>query len=434
MRHKDGSIRWILSRAAATEVDAAGHATRLVGCHLDLTERRQADQALHDALERFELVSRASQDIVWEWDLERDEIRWAEGLASVLGYDRGEITTPASWWREHVHPDDLERVSASANLAVREHREVWRESYRFRAAHGDYLDIEDRGFLVFGAPGDGDLLRPVRMVGAMSDVTARRRAEREVQRINAELEQRVRERTAALEAANRELESFSYSVSHDLRAPLRAISGFAKILVDEHGSSLDSEGRRLVAVVRNNTARMGRLIDDLLSFSRISRQELRRVRVDMKALAEAAWAEVAPAETGGDAAGSIGFSIADLPPVEGDATLLRQVWLNLLANAVKFTAPNVDRRVEVTAEELGERVVFQVRDNGVGFDMTYSDKLFGVFQRLHDRDAFEGTGVGLALVQRIVQRHGGRAWGEGTPGEGARFSFELPACRVAAPA
>ncbi len=427
MRHKDGSVRWILSRAAATDFDAAGHATRLVGCHLDVTERRQAEQALHDALERFQLVSRASQDVVWEWDLAADQMWWSEGLASVFGYARGNVVIPSTWWREHVHPDDLERVSATANAAVSEHRQVWRQSYRFRAASGEYLEIEDRGYLVFGAPGDGEKLLPVRMVGAMTDVTARRRAEREVLRVNAELEQRVRERTAALEAANRELESFSYSVSHDLRAPLRAISGFSKILVDEHGDNLDAEGRRLVGVVRTNTARMGQLIDDLLAFSRVARQELRTAEIDMRALAESAFAEALAAEPAG--AHPITFVLGDLPAVEGDASLFRQVWINLLANALKFTAPKAERRIEVDSQIVDGTVRFRVRDNGVGFDMAYADKLFGVFQRLHARDEFEGTGVGLALVLRIMQRHGGRAWGEGTPGAGATFCFELPAHR-----
>ncbi len=416
MRHRDGSIRWILSRGAAIELGEDGRPRRLVGVHIDITERRRSEEDLHDALERFELASRATNDVVWEWDLRANTIWWSEGLASVLGYPNGEISTSADWWRERVHPDELERVSEGANAAVREGRSRWHETYRFRNAAGDYLEVDDRGFLVLDDSGTAR-----RMVGAMTDVSARRRAEREVQRANEMLEQRVRERTFELETANRELESFSYSVSHDLRAPLRAISGFSRILGEQHAGQLDAEGLRLLGVVRNNTQRMGQLVDDLLAFSRVSRQELRRVQVDMTALAEAAWREA----TADDHGPPVELRLEPLPAIRGDLSLLRQVWLNLLTNALKFSVPRPRRLVEVSGRIEDGTAVYTVNDNGVGFDMAYADKLFGVFQRLHGRDEFEGTGVGLALVQRIVQRHGGSVSGVGSPGVGATFSFRL---------
>ena len=235
----------------------------------------------------------------------------------------------------------------------------------------------------------------------------------------AELEERVRARTVELEATNRELESFSYSVSHDLRAPLRAVDGYARMLEEDYRERLDDEGRRLLAVVRDSAARMGRLIDDLLAFSRLGRQAPAARPVDMATLA----AEVAD-EVRGDSKAAIEIGL--LPAAHADPAMLKQVWLNLIGNAVKYSAKRPGARVEIGGKEEPREIVYWVRDNGVGFDMRYAAKLYGVFQRLHRADEFPGTGVGLAIVQRIVTRHGGRVWAEGKPGEGACFHFSLP--------
>ena len=223
--------------------------------------------------------------------------------------------------------------------------------------------------------------------------------------------------------ANAALEAFSYSVSHDLRAPLRAIVGFSSIVESDHGDQLDAEGHRLLGIVRASALRMSQLIDDLLAFSRAGRAKLQRTRVAMKVLAQATFDEVAAAPA---ARTKIDFKLGELPEAEGDASLLRQVWLNLLSNAVKYSARVEKPVIEVDGAAEGDFVVYRVRDNGAGFDMAYADKLFGVFQRLHGVTEFEGTGIGLALVQQIVARHGGRVWGEGAVGKGATFSFSLP--------
>jgi PAS domain S-box-containing protein len=251
----------------------------------------------------------------------------------------------------------------------------------------------------------------------------RKAAEEEIRRLNADLERRVAKRTEQLEASNRELESFSYSVSHDLRAPLRAIDGFSGKIAAAYGARLDEEGRRLLDVVRRNALKMGRLIDDLLAFSRLNRADVRRSRVDMGDLARAAFAEVAGDLSRKD---RIAFTVGDLPEAWGDPSLLRQVWLNLLSNAVKFSARSEKPVVEVTGGLEGGVAVYRVRDNGVGFDMAYAAKLFGVFQRLHGMTEFEGTGVGLALVHRILARHRGWIRAEGSLGAGATFTFGLP--------
>jgi signal transduction histidine kinase len=242
----------------------------------------------------------------------------------------------------------------------------------------------------------------------------------ERERLHAQqLEQRVAERTAALDAAYKELESFSYSVSHDLRAPLRAVDGFARMLEEDYGARLDDEGRRLLGVVRSSSQRMSQLIDDLLAFSRVGRQSLGKRHVDMTALAR----EVVAVLTHGAPAS---IDLFPLPPAMADGTLLRQVWVNLVDNALKYSGKRPDARVEIGGREEPGRLVYWVRDNGVGFDMRYAEKLFGVFQRLHGADEFPGTGVGLAIVQRVVARHGGSVWAEARPGEGACFYFSLP--------
>jgi signal transduction histidine kinase len=257
-------------------------------------------------------------------------------------------------------------------------------------------------------------------------VLERRRGD-EGRRQRAELERRVKERTAQLEATNKELESFTYSVSHDLRAPLRAIDGFARILEDDHGDQLDHEARRLLGVVRDSSRKMGQLIDDLLAFSRLGRKPLQAALIDMKRLAEKALEEARGAAERPPVQATVGA----LPPAQGDASLVQQVWANLISNAMKFSSGRDEPVIEISGRSDGDYNVYCVKDNGAGFDMRYYDKLFGVFQRLHDPAEFPGTGVGLAIVQRVVAKHGGRAWAESKPGEGAVFYFTLPAGEIA---
>lgn len=254
------------------------------------------------------------------------------------------------------------------------------------------------------------------------EMAERERAEDQLRELNVELERRVEARTAQLEAANKELESFSYSVSHDLRAPVRAIIGFSRMLSEDHIEQLGEEARRLLGVVQGEAHRMGALIDDLLAFSRLGRQAMQMTDLDMTQLARATYEGLVAHQHGNH----VIFQLGALPRARGDRVLLGQVWANLLANALKFSSKEAQPRIEVSAISDEKEHIYFVRDNGVGFDPRYQSKLYGVFQRLHEASEFPGTGVGLALVQRIVTRHGGRVWADSKLNEGATFYFTLP--------
>ncbi|MBC8984542.1 GHKL domain-containing protein [Pedobacter sp. N36a] len=255
-------------------------------------------------------------------------------------------------------------------------------------------------------------------------ITANRelkKAEDEVRQLNDELEQKVAERTAQLESVNKELESFSYSVSHDLRAPIRAINGYTKILVEDYEAVIDEDGLKILQSIINNSKKMGELIDDLLAFSKLGRKQVTVSNIDMLDLVDQVKEEVLL--EGHENRPE--FNITELPNAKGDKSLIKQVWINLISNAIKYSRHKEKTAIEIGAYEEDDHIVYFVKDGGAGFDMQYYDKLFGVFQRLHSQEEFEGTGIGLAIVHRIVQRHQGKVWAESTLDEGSCFYFSL---------
>lgn len=391
------------------EFDADGKVVSALTIWSDITERKQAEEALRKSEERLRLEMTRMPIAYIIWDKNFRVTTWNPAAESIFGYTFDEAKGQHPY-NIIVPPEAQSHVDA-----------IWSKLLTGdTSAHSVNENITKDGRTIICEWTNTPLNQPDGTVlGVMSmvqDITERKRAEEEVHRLNTELEQRVKERTA-------ELESFSYSVSHDLRVPLRAIDGFSRILLEEYHEKLDEEGKRLLGVVCDNTSRMARLIDDILAFSRLGRKEMATQEVDMDELVKETAAELAPTWTGRD----VKLELGKLPPTQGDAAMLRQIWVNLLGNAVKFTRPRTTAVIGISGHTEGNETVYCVKDNGVGFDMQYVDKLFGVFQRLHGAEEFEGTGAGLAIVKRIVARHGGRVWAEGKVNEGATIYFALPA-------
>ena len=332
----------------------------------------------------------------------------------ILGYTAEELTCKP--FIDFVHPDDREATIKEASRLAEGGRTIYFEN-RYRAKDGSY-----RWMLWSSAP----VLEEQLIYAVARDITEHKKTEQRI----VELGEEARQRAAELEGLNKELEAFSYSVSHDLRAPLRHIAGFSDMLQRHADGSLDEKGRRYLNTILESAKRMGNLIDDLLVFSRMGRAEMRVQSVDLNTLVDDVIREQTP-DVGGR---KIEWKRHSLPQVSGDRSLLKQVFVNLISNAVKYSATRDLAEIEIGSREEGEENVIFVHDNGVGFDMAYAHKLFGVFQRLHDATQFEGTGIGLANVRRIVSRHGGRAWAEAELDKGATFYFSLPKQKIHAAA
>jgi PAS domain S-box-containing protein len=547
-------------------------------------ERMRAEQALRTSEQRYRLAARATNDVIWDWDIVNQRLEWNECAQTLFGYTADDVGAYPLWWDEHLHPDDRARASAGVLAVLESGGQSWSGEYRFRRADQSYAHILDRGYVMRDQQGV-----PIRMIGAMQDITERTRAEQALraseelarsfqeqlktlhtlsselasaasfddlcrmavelgcrrlgfdrlglwfidddphfklgsfgidehgnlrdergirtrigtsslseevffdafpmhfvddaelyndqgqvvgrgwngmaalwdserpigyisadnlvgrlpaspyqmellglygstlgylvvrQRAALELEQRIAERTTQLAAANKELEAFSYSVSHDLRAPLRHVDGFARLLAQREGDRLDDTSARYLRVIGEAARKMGRLIDDLLAFSRMSRTEMQTRPVDLQQVVADVQHDLAPAMEGR----AIDWRIGALPVIRGDPAMINVVFSNLLSNAVKYTAPRAQAQITIDAITGADEIIIEVGDNGVGFDMSYAHKLFGVFQRLHREEEFEGTGIGLATVRRIISRHGGRAWATAALDSGATFSITL---------
>ncbi len=285
------------------------------------------------------------------------------------------------------------------------------------AKDGSEIPIGESGAIVYDQQN-----RISGVVLVFHDMTSRKEAEEQIRKLNTELEKRVEERTEQLIKTNKELEAFTYSVSHDLRTPLRAIDGFSAMLELDYKNTLDDEGLRLVHIVRQNAQKMGILIDELLTFSRLGRASMNKSPINMKEMVNTVIEELAPEIK----ARNPEIIVDNLHPTKGDTGMIRQVWINLLSNALKFSGGKPEIKISISSTKETGRIVYCIQDNGAGFDMKYYDKLFRVFQRLHSEKEFEGTGVGLAIVHQVISRHGGTVWAEGKLRKGATFCFSLP--------
>lgn len=374
----------------------------------EIAERRRVTAELQTSERRLTLALDASRMGLWDLDLATDRSYRTLRHDQIFGFDGLQPTWSRAQFLQLLHPDDreTERAAFERALATGEFRMEVRI-----VRNGDgairWIACEGKTF-------HDDAGIATRLMGSVTDVTERKEAE-----------ERLRERTEQLETANDALRSFTSSVSHDLRAPLRAIDGYAHILAEEHADAFSDETRRVLDVIRTNARQMGRLIDDLLSFSRVGRVELERTHTDLGAVAGAIVDELRRLEPERDVTVVVGA----LPPASVDPRMVRQLMANLVGNAWKFTRGRPHATIEIGSERDGDETIYRVRDDGAGFDMRHAAKIFRVFERLHAGTEFEGTGVGLAIVQRIVQRHGGRVWATGSVGRGATFYFTLPPAR-----
>ena len=353
---------------------------------------------------------------VWNWNIGSNEIQWDKMMFQIYGMP---ATTDGlisyEDWQKHVHPDDFAAQDSALRKTISEIKPGIRDFRIIRDNDRHVRTIHASDCPLIGAYG-----RVERVVGINIDISDNVEMLDEIRHLNTHITKRATE----LEIANKELDSFTYSVSHDLRAPLRAIDGFSRILEEDYGPKIDKNGIRVIGVIRENSQKMGKLIDDLLGLSRIGRKGIKAADIGMKEMASAVFSELMALNP----ERKISLNISDLPHVCADPALMKQVWMNLLSNAIKFTRKQESPTIEVASvtDPLTEEKVFSVKDNGIGFDMKFVEKLFGVFERLVDEKEFEGTGCGLAIVRRIIQRHGGRIWAEGTPNIGATFFFSLP--------
>lgn len=415
IRNEAGQVIGI-SKVARDITDRKKVEQEILELNADLERRvRERTMALSVVEERMRLAAETAEVGFWDWDLETNRIVWDGPMFRIYGMpERVDGIAEYKDWSSRVHPEDFAKTEEILLQTVRQAGRGQRVFRIIRDSDHSVRTIQASDATIKGE--DGTVKR---VVGINMDITEQLHRLEEIRTLNAELANRA----AQLEVSVKELDAFSYSVSHDLRAPLRAIDGFSRILEEDYAPKLDEEGKHTIGVIRGEAQRMGHLIDDLLSFSRLGRQQLESSEIDMEGMARRVFEELLAREPGR----AIRFTLHPIPPAYGSEAMIRQVWINLIGNAVKFTGKHEAAEVEigVTTGESGEQAYF-VRDNGAGFDMRYADKLFGVFQRLHSAEEFPGTGVGLALVQRIVSRHGGRIWGEGQVDHGATFHFTLP--------
>ena len=407
-RAKDGSIFWV-DATIVPLLDSEGKPRQYITIRTNITERKR----LEEIREWLAAVVDSSDDAIISKTLDGTITAWNSGAEKVFGYSSAEavgrslnMLLPPE--RANEESDILARIVRGESVEHFETVRLRKDGKRIDVS-ATISPIKDSSGAIVGA---SKIAR---------DITERERAEEVIRQLNDELEQRVAERTAQLEAANQELEAFSYSVSHDLRAPLRHISGFSQLLVEEFGATLAPGARHYLDRIQAGTQNMGVLVDELLHLARVGRHAVNRRRTKLNEVVEAVIAMLQP-ESGGR---QVEWAISDLPEAECDPVLVRQIFQNLLSNALKFTRPRTHAVIEVSCQEHDGQPVFIVRDNGVGFSMKYVDKLFGVFQRLHRAEDFEGTGIGLATVQRIVHKHGGQVWAEGKLDQGAAFYFTL---------
>ncbi len=416
IRIKSGEIRDVLFSAAIVPLEEQ---RILLTAARDITHLKQTEQALRESEQRLSFALEASSDALWDWDVQTGQAYFSPRYYTMLGYEPGEFPSDYEHWRQFIHSEDILRAEQALERHFSRQAQGYAIEFRMKTKDGGWRWILGRG----KAMERDESGQAVRMTGTHTDITERKQAEAEIRRLNAELEERVCQRTAALEAANKELQAFAYVVSHDLKTPLRGISQIAFWLANDYAKAFDAEGQELLSLMIARVKRMDSLIDGILAYSRIGRVEGANVPVNSNtALREALELLTLPAH----------ITIAvetDLPTVVGDAVRFTQVFQNLLGNAIKFMDKS-DGRIRVGCVSDGAYWKFYVADNGPGIDPKYHDRIFRIFQTLAPRDDYESTGIGLALTQKIIEFYHGRLWLESAVGEGSTFFFTLPKLQI----
>jgi PAS domain S-box-containing protein len=404
---KDGTFYWV-DTTIVPFLDSKGKPYQYVASRADITARKETEEHLEKSLKEIS---------DYKYALDESSIVAITDQKGIIKYVNSNFCKISKYSADELIGQDHRIINSEyhskefiRNLWVTiANGKIWRGELKNKAKDGSFYWVDTTI-----VPFLDDLGKPYQYVAIRADITGRKLAESENRKLNEELEERVKQRTE-------EMEAFSYSISHDLRAPLRAVNGYAKMLEEDYNQLFDDEGRRLLAVVQENAKKMGLLIDDLLAFSRLGKKEIVKSVVNMTELAKNALDEL---KTSLDVKAEV--FIDELHPGFADSTLMQQVWMNLLSNAIKYSFNAISPITMVNSEKVNNEVIYSVADNGVGFDMKYAHKLFGVFQRLHDQEDFEGTGVGLALVHKIITKHGGKIWANAKVGKGATFFFSLP--------
>ena len=407
---KSRAVRWIRDEAQPV-LDEAGKIIRIDGFIEDITERKSIEEALKRSEERFKLAQKAANTGSWDWNVVDGSLKWSDEIEPMFGFERGKFGGRYVDFLACLHPDDRKIVEDGVRACIDkgepydvEHRIIWPD--------GSIHWISEKGDVVRDKDGTA-----VRMLGVVRDITLKKKQEETINLLNKDLERR----TFELSESNRELEAFTYSVSHDLRGPLRRIDGFSEILEKDYSKVLDENALRYLSRIRHSTKAMDQLIDDMLRLSRLNTAELTIAQVDIGSIAK----EIIEGMARADPSRKVKTSVHGDFIVSGDSNLLRVALENLLGNAWKFTSKNAQATIELGEKKEDGRKVFFVKDNGIGFDMKHADRLFIPFQRFHNPEEFPGTGLGLAVVRRVVSRHGGRVWAESEPGKGATFYFTL---------
>ncbi len=417
-RKKDGKIINTLFSALMIKLNIGNCILSSIN---DITEQRKAEEALRESERKLSEAKQLAQLGYWSWDIQTGDVAWSDEVYQIFRLDSREfkpqidsIMSLSPWAEDHERDQELIKKAMESHEKGSYEQKFLRPDESIGYYQSTFQGIYDS---------DDNLIS---IIGTVFDITERKKAEillfDHMKNYTVELEEQVAKRTAELEVANRELEDFASSIAHYLQTPLRAVDGFTHILQEDYKSILDTEGKHLCSIITESTKDMSKLIDNLLTFSRIGRIPMQISKINMEVIVQFIAREIiSPGNPG-----RMDFEVSKLPIVTGDEKLIRQVWFHLLSNAVKYSSKKEQAIIEVNAAEQENEIIFSVKDNGAGFDQLYMDKLFRIFQRLHSTQEFEGTGVGLAIVQRIILRHGGKVWAKGDIDEGATFYFSLP--------